>query len=432
MRPLLHPTLVNGRFGDPALYIETLFEKRAIMFDLGDISNLSPRKIQRLEHIFISHAHIDHFIGFDHLLRMLVGREKTIRLYGPSGFIDHVHHKLLAYRWNLVDRFIFDLIFVVTEIDSDLGTHTAQLRLKNAFAIEAADESHLIDGVLHNEPPFRVTTSILAHRTPCLGFAIEETAHVNVWKSRLSELGLPVGPWLRELKRAVIENRRDDYPIQVGLRSKASNERAMLLRELRSAVTVRPGQKIGYVTDVADTPANRQAIVRLVRDADLLFIEAAFAEADAALAAERAHLTTAAAGSIAREATVRRVEPFHFSPRYSGQEARLRADGAHPAASSRGRHPRADWLSGLCGDRSLNLIYVAHGERMTDISAEEHRLYASIDAAFIGQNVYLFCASEGLATVFRGDVDYPKLSRTLRLSDQQFVAFAQTVGYSAV
>ena len=80
----------------------------------------------------------------------------------------------------------------------------------------------------------------------------------------------------------------------------------------------------------------------------------------------------------------------------------------------------------------LNLIYVAHGERMTDISAEERRLYASVDAAFIGQNVYLFCASEGLATVFRGAVDYPKLSRTLRLSDQQFVTFAQTVGYPRI
>ena len=67
MRPLLHPTLVNGRSGDPALYIETLFEKRAILFDLGDISNLPPRKIQRLEHIFVSHTHIDHFIGFDRL-----------------------------------------------------------------------------------------------------------------------------------------------------------------------------------------------------------------------------------------------------------------------------------------------------------------------------------------------------------------------------
>jgi ribonuclease Z len=73
---------------------------------------------------------------------------------------------------------------------------------------------------------------------------------------------------------------------------------------------------------VADTPANRRAIVRLVGGADLLFIEAPFAAADAALAADRAHLTTAA-GSIAREARVRRVEPFHFSPRYEGEEARM-------------------------------------------------------------------------------------------------------------
>ena len=77
----------------------------------------------------------------------------------------------------------------------------------------------------------------------------------------------------------------------------------------------------------------------------------------------------------------------------------------------------------------LNLVYVAHGERMTEVSAEERRLYASVDAGFIGQNVYLFCASEGLATVFRGVVDYPKLTRTLQLPDQQFVTFAQTVGY---
>jgi nitroreductase len=77
----------------------------------------------------------------------------------------------------------------------------------------------------------------------------------------------------------------------------------------------------------------------------------------------------------------------------------------------------------------LNLVYVAHGERMTDISLVERRLYASVDAGFIGQNVYLFCASEGLATVFRGAVDGPKLGQALKLPDQQFVTFAQTVGY---
>jgi nitroreductase len=67
---------------------------------------------------------------------------------------------------------------------------------------------------------------------------------------------------------------------------------------------------------------------------------------------------------------------------------------------------------------------------MTDVSAEERRLYASVDTGFIGQNVYLFCASEGLATVFRGAADHPKLARALQLSDQQFVTFAQTVGYA--
>jgi nitroreductase len=77
----------------------------------------------------------------------------------------------------------------------------------------------------------------------------------------------------------------------------------------------------------------------------------------------------------------------------------------------------------------VNLIYVAHGERMTDVSADERRLYASVDAGFIGQNVYLYCASEGLATVFRGAVDTKSLGAALNLPDGQFVTFAQSVGY---
>jgi nitroreductase len=80
----------------------------------------------------------------------------------------------------------------------------------------------------------------------------------------------------------------------------------------------------------------------------------------------------------------------------------------------------------------LNLVYVVHGERMKEISPEDRRLYGSVDAAFAGQNVYLYCASEGLATVFRGAVDYEKLGRAMQLGEGQFVAFAQTVGYPKV
>jgi nitroreductase len=86
-------------------------------------------------------------------------------------------------------------------------------------------------------------------------------------------------------------------------------------------------------------------------------------------------------------------------------------------------------LQDFVGHAPLNLIYVAHGERMQDITPDERRLYASVDTGFIGQNVYLFCASEGLATVFRGAVDYTKLNQTMRLDPRQLVTFAQTVGY---
>jgi nitroreductase len=89
----------------------------------------------------------------------------------------------------------------------------------------------------------------------------------------------------------------------------------------------------------------------------------------------------------------------------------------------------ATGLQDFVATAPLNLIYVAHGERMADISPEDRRLYASVDAGFIGQNVYLFCASEGLATVFRGAVDYARLGKLMQLPDRQFVTFAQTVGY---
>jgi ribonuclease Z len=98
------------------------------------------------------------------------------------------------------------------------------------------------------------------------------------------------------------------------------------LGALRDLVEVTPGERLAYLTDLADTPANRAAAIALARDADTLFIEAPFAAADAAHALDRRHLTTQAAGEIARDAGARRIEPFHFSPRYEDAEARLLAE----------------------------------------------------------------------------------------------------------
>ena len=80
MRPNLHPRLVNGRFGDPALFVGMLHRKGALLFDIGDLAPLSARDLLRVTHVFVSHAHIDHFIGFDALLRVAVGREKIVEM----------------------------------------------------------------------------------------------------------------------------------------------------------------------------------------------------------------------------------------------------------------------------------------------------------------------------------------------------------------
>ncbi|WP_343080478.1 ribonuclease Z [Ostreiculturibacter nitratireducens] len=322
MRPRFFPSLVNDRFGDAAVYVDFLMERRAIMFDLGDISGLPPREALRLSDVFVSHTHIDHFIGFDQLLRLYVGREKRIRLYGPPGFIDRVEAKLNGYTWNLTERFRVDLVFTVTEVAGSGEGRRARFGLRNSFCRQDEQDIQVRNGVLLDETSLRVRFAELEHRTPCLGFALQETEHVNVWKNRLAELGLTIGPWLNTMKAAIYDDLDDDTPIQVE-RTNSDTDTLPLgfLRE--NIVSITPGQKVAYVTDAAYNPANAASIVKLVKNADTLFIEATFARRDTEFASDRAHLTTKQAGELARAAGVKRVEPFHFSSRYTGEDETL-------------------------------------------------------------------------------------------------------------
>ncbi len=80
-------------------------------------------------------------------------------------------------------------------------------------------------------------------------------------------------------------------------------------------------------------------------------------------------------------------------------------------------------------DAPLNLIYVADTAKMGGGNAEDKILYSGADTGFVAQNVYLFCASEGLVTVVRASVDRPALAKSLNLRQEQRIILAQTVGY---
>jgi SagB-type dehydrogenase family enzyme len=80
-------------------------------------------------------------------------------------------------------------------------------------------------------------------------------------------------------------------------------------------------------------------------------------------------------------------------------------------------------------DAPVNLIFVADFAKMGNMSEDQKVFYSATDTGYISQNVYLFCASEGLATVVRGMVDKPALAATMKLKSDQKVILAQTVGY---
>jgi ribonuclease Z len=307
--------LVNDLFGDPALYVALPWERRALLFDLGDVTRLSAGRLLKLTDIFVSHAHVDHFVGFDHVLRVLLGRSKALRLYGPPGFIDHVEGKLRGYTWNLVEG--YSLAIEVHEVHPG-GVRRASFACPEGFRRREVAGVPLDDGVILEEPQFRVRAAHLDHRIPCLGFALEETVHLNVDKAALEALGLPVGPWLIDLKRAVRAGLPDQHLLRaVWSEDGIRQERPFRLGELRSRVIREsPGQKLVYITDVVASAENAEKIVGLALGADILYCEAAYPERDRERATARYHLTARQAGGLAARANVRRLVVFHFSPKY--------------------------------------------------------------------------------------------------------------------
>jgi ribonuclease Z len=325
MKPTFHPYMINGPFADPVLYVDFLFEKRALMFDIGDIRGLAARKILRLSDLFISHTHMDHFEDFDWMLRLCLGRDKRLRVFGPPGFINQVEHKLSAYTWNLVHNYETDFTLLVTELHPDEEGRQALFRCQTGFTREQETKFALPDNVLVDETSFLVRGEIFDHSIPCLGFAIEEKLHINVWKNRLKELGLPVGPWLKRLKEAVLSEQPNDTPIQIEWCEEGiGKERYLPLGELKAKVLqIVPGQKISYIVDIAYHQQNVQKAATLAAGSDKLFIEATFLQEDAELAASKYHLTAHQAGLLAREAQVKELILIQFSPRYSEREKDL-------------------------------------------------------------------------------------------------------------
>jgi ribonuclease Z len=130
-------------------------------------------------------------------------------------------------------------------------------------------------------------------------------------------MGLPVGPWLKDLKSALWRGEGEEFRLKVPVGEKGNiSQKEISLETLRECLTITPGQKIAYVSDCRYTEENGEKIMELAAGADLFFCEAAFLDKDRERAEQRAHLTARQAGELARRAKVKKLQIFHFSPKY--------------------------------------------------------------------------------------------------------------------
>jgi ribonuclease Z len=297
---------LNGYFEDPCLFVRMLYEKRTLLFDLGNMERLKPADIYKITDVFITHAHIDHFIGFDALLRSILRRDTPLNVYGPSNISSCIEGKLKGYTWNLITE--YPAVINVFSFSGKTLQHSA-FRAKNRFRKETIRRIKT-DRLLLRDPMFQIKAAVLDHGIPCLAYSIEEEFHINIDKDRLIKKGLTVGPWLTDFKKTLREKPGHDQRVNI-------NGNSFKIKQLMDIVLITKGQKISYITDIAMNQKNISAATRLARDSNILYCEAYFMDKDRKKALERFHLTTKGCGLIAKKARVQKLVPMHFSPKYS-------------------------------------------------------------------------------------------------------------------
>lgn len=306
--------LLNGQTGDPALLISLRWQGRSILIDLGRIDRTPATVLVPIERVFVSHAHMDHFMGFDQLLRLMLSRDTCLELYGPAGLADCVQGKLAGYTWNLTDEYQF--VIDVVEIDG-ATKRRSRFAAANRFAREPLGEDAFA-GAIFEDKVFAVHAAPLDHKIVSMAYAVREHSHLNVRPNALEALEARPGRWLGDLKRAVRAGADPDTPLEI------APGRRMRVGELQEALLIETtGQKVAYVVDTIFSPQNAERIVALARDADVFYCESPFLDEDIDQATRRYHLTARQAGALARAARVRRLNVFHFSPRYEGRYGQL-------------------------------------------------------------------------------------------------------------
>ncbi|MFO7983785.1 MAG: MBL fold metallo-hydrolase [Desulfuromonadales bacterium] len=310
----VEPTFFAGLFDDPVLYLKIRPMGRALLLDCGRIDHLAKRVLKSIDALFVTHAHMDHFMGIDTFIRNVHVSPRTIELFGPPGIAAKLEHKLAGYDWNLAEENW--CTFRVREIAGHVVT-TYLLPGAEGFACRFEGHESRLHPVVYGNRWLRLSAAACYHKIPSLIYRLDERPPFSIDDDKLAEKGLVRGEWLRELNRRVHEKTLDAGPLRVlreddtgSVAEQRVTDAASLYREIRGDVA---SASLGYVTDVGYTEANIETMTTLLRGVDLLVIECTFLREDRDKARASHHLCTDDVKDLVRRLQPQAVLPMHLS-----------------------------------------------------------------------------------------------------------------------
>ncbi len=302
--------LVNGSTGDPGLFIDYPGRDDAILFDAGENGNLGQARLGDLGAVFITHHHVDHFIGLDRIVRANLDRDKTLHVFGPAGTIRKVHDRIKSYEYPF---FPFQkLVLLVRDVEAGL-IRTAPLECSKHFPEPEPVEVPWAGPTLFEEQGLRVEAEFADHSVPCLAFALVEEAGFQPDPAKLASGPLKAGPWVGQVLARLRAGEPEDAPVTI------SGGR-FALGDLASAYFAStPGARVAYVTDTAWSDRSKAGLLRLARRASRLYCDSFYSQTHLAQAQKHRHMTASQAAEFAALAKVDELILIHFAGRYAGR-----------------------------------------------------------------------------------------------------------------
>ena len=276
---------------------------RKYLCDCGYASDITVADCHDIEAIFVSHTHIDHFIGFNLIVRHQLAIGRRVVVCGPQGIAASVQAQLLSFNWNLLKVDEKAVWYEVREIHGGNQIQVYELRSPE-WKLQKV-RSYQSEIVFENEALI-VRYTALFHGIDTIAYLFSEPDKLKI---QTENLPYPAGKWIKLLKNAYLTAQEDiAIEINASLSVKA--------KDLFHLLQLECGYKVGYIMDHRASEENHEKICRLFANADEVYIEAYYREEERTLADKNNHSTAQQSGLVAKRANIRKVIPVHFSRRY--------------------------------------------------------------------------------------------------------------------